>query len=209
MSTSVPTPADPEFYRAFAERVRETVTGEHTRTADTATTRRSVDSYLRREFPALFPTEPETPAARTWTITTTNGVSVSGHLPKWAQSDPSEQNVPADRLELRLDDLRHCRYFDGQRVEVDLQERDGRYKGPTAILCPQMDVEPFADDPAERIPTVTIEIIEGSDNWIPRLDEDGVADVAAKLRAQADRLDQVAADLAAARADWQRNGGAA
>ncbi|MFH8451992.1 hypothetical protein ACH4CD_22490 [Streptomyces fungicidicus] len=37
------------------------------------------------------------------------------------------------------------------------------------------------------------------------LDPEGVTDVAAKLRGQADRLDQVAADLADARADWAEN----
>ncbi|BDE42678.1 hypothetical protein SLITK23_59230 [Streptomyces lividans] len=49
----------------------------------------------------------------------------------------------------------------------------------------------------------TIAVVE--DCVMEDLDPKGVTDVAAKLRGQADRLDQVAADRADARADWAEN----
>jgi hypothetical protein len=147
--------------------------------------------------------------ARRWTITTENGLTIDGHLPPWATGDPSETDVPLAQFSGRLEDLGHCRYYAGLRLDAaNLSEPTGRYQGPAAILCPQLDVRPYSDDPAERVPTVTVEISEGSDVWIEHLDPAGVRELAEKLRAQAAVLDRAADDLDAARADWAANGSA-
>ncbi|WNI15236.1 DUF6907 domain-containing protein [Actinacidiphila sp. ITFR-21] len=237
MGTSVQTLPDTDFYRAFADRVRKTV-AEHTRTADQApatepllpachvcgdTTgpwypdpsgarwpsgaQKLVCGQHRGE--AAEPTAP--PAGKTWTITTEHGASITGYLPPWDPQDPSEENIPANYLELRLSDLAHVRHFDGQIIEVDVSQGGGkgRYVGPCGILEGGIWLQPYSDDPAERVPMVRIEALEGSDDWLTPLDPDGVADLAAKLRAQADRLDnEVRPMLIAAREDWARNGGA-
>lgn len=144
----------------------------------------------------------------TCTFALANGSSVSLYRPAWAEGDdPSEDNLTPDELRMRLEDLHHARYYPALRVDAaNLQQTKGRYRGPAAILCPQMDVRPYTDDMAERIPTVTVEISEGSDDWIENLDPAGVRDLADKLRAQAAILDQAADDLTAARADWAVNG---
>lgn len=151
------------------------------------------------------------PSGCTWTITTENGVKVTGYRPPWAPGDPSEDGIPAGWLELHLDDLAHVRYFDGQTVNVDTSRGVGedRYYGPAGILSAGIWCKPYSDDPAERVPVVNVELLDGGDDWIHGLDPDGVADLAAKLRAQADRLDnEVRPALIAARADWAKNGGA-
>jgi hypothetical protein len=147
----------------------------------------------------------------TCTFALANGSSVSLYRPAWAEGDdPSEDNLTPDELRMHLEDLHHARSYKALRVDAaNLQQTKGRYRGPAAILCPQLDVRPYSDDLAERIPTVSVEISEGSDDWIENLDPAGVADLAAKLRAQAAVLDQAARDLTAARADWAANGGAA
>jgi len=146
----------------------------------------------------------------TWTIRTTNGIKVSGHLPKWAGVDPSEDGLAPDLLPLRLDDIQHIRYYPGALVDANMSQglgpNSGRCKGPTAILCPQIEVDPFDEDPARRIPTAVVELAEGTDDWIEGLDPQGLRDLAATLRQQAQRMEQVAVDLEAARADWAQNG---
>lgn len=205
-------PVDTDFYRGFASRVRAQVAAipaavEHGRTADEATTHRSVDAYLTREYPNLFPTE-ETPAPRReWTITTEFGVTVHGYHPTWDQTDPSAHNIPADRLEMYVSDVDHVQHWKGQVVTANLHAHEGRYTGECPILCPQMNLRPFDPNPAERVPNVSIELAEGSDEWIEHLDPQGVADVASRLRAQADRLEnEVLPALIAAREDWAKNG---
>jgi hypothetical protein len=54
---------------------------------------------------------------------------------------------------------------------------------------------------APRVPVVNLLIVD--DYWITDLDPNGLAEVAARLRAQADRLDrEVGPALVAAREDW-------
>ncbi|MFJ4407259.1 DUF6907 domain-containing protein [Streptomyces sp. NPDC088910] len=64
-----------------------------------------------------------------------------------------------------------------------------------------MECRPFAEEPEARAPVVNLAIVE--DFWIDGLDPAGLAQIAAKLRAQADRLDhEIRPRLVAARADW-------
>jgi hypothetical protein len=165
-------------------------------------------TIVRPETPMTPSTTDDQHPQRTWTITATNGVSASGYLPAWAAVDPSQTNVQPDHMMNRLDDVTHIKWYSGQLIErTDLPDETGRYTGPTAILCPQIDVDPFDEDPVNRIPTATVEIIEGWDCWIPGLGPEGAHALADQLRAQAAVLDQVGDDLAAYRADWAANGG--
>jgi hypothetical protein len=151
-----------------------------------------------------------TEGARRWSITTTTGVTVTGHLPGWAETDPSQDGVPHDRLQTHVADIHHSQWFTGQTVTVDMPGFDhDRYIGEYEALVPTMRCLPHSDDPADRVPVVVVDAVAGSDHYIGPLDPDGVADLAAKLRAQADRLtNEVLPALVAAREDWDANGGA-
>jgi transcription elongation GreA/GreB family factor len=151
--------------------------------------------------------QPEPQPPRLWTITTTDGQTATGTLMTRAEDDPSQDGVDPELLQDVLGDIGHRRHYAGPKVNADLAGIRGREVGETSILLPQIEVDPFDTDLAKRVPTVAVEMTAGSDDWISGLDPAGVAGLAAKLRAQADLLDQVAADLAAARADWAANGG--
>ncbi|MFC4034479.1 DUF6907 domain-containing protein [Streptomyces polygonati] len=140
---------------------------------------------------------------RRWTIATTPGFSATGYLPAWAEEDPSESGVPLDRLQIRLADINHWTRFDGQtmRVRSPAFGGEGAQLGEAHIFRGSIDCNPYAEDPDPRVPVVNLAIIE--DFWINDLDPADLADLAAKLRAQADRLDhEIRPQLIAARADW-------
>jgi hypothetical protein len=148
-----------------------------------------------------------TQVARYWTITTETGVTVRGHLPEWAEQDPSKANIPANRLQLHVSDVHHSCHYDGPTVKVDVPGYDtDRYTGDDQILQPTMRCLPHSDDPANRIPVVVVEAVAGSDVWLGPFDPGGVCALADKLRAHADYLDDIAAHLQDAREDWARNG---
>lgn len=138
---------------------------------------------------------------RRWTITTTNGFTAHGQLPAWAGEDPSREVAP-DRLELSISDVHHAWQFDGPEVVSNTASSDGRRIGLDTLLSGQMACIPYSSNPVERVPHVNIETLEGSDEWIEHLDPAGVADLAAKLRVHADRLDEIGRKLTEARADW-------
>jgi hypothetical protein len=69
------------------------------------------------------------------------------------------------------------------------------------VFCGTIDCHPYTNDPAPRVPVANIRIVD--DYWITNLDPAELADIAAKLRAQADWLDnEVRPALAATRDDW-------
>ncbi|MFC4034052.1 DUF6907 domain-containing protein [Streptomyces polygonati] len=165
--------------------------------SNSATARSGVDS------PPDTPVTEIVPPAGTWTIATASGFTASGYLPAWATADPSETGVPLDLLQIRLADLNHYALFDGQPMQVRSPGcacAPGRV-GESEIFRGSVDCNPYAEDPEPSVPVANIAIIE--DFWINGLDPDGVAEIAAKLRAQADRLDHdIRPQLLAARADW-------
>lgn len=150
-----------------------------------------------------------TEVARQWTITTANGFTARGYLPKWADADPSAASIPADQLELHLADLTHHCGFGGMGVEAHVYSSTPSYEGTVRVLCPQMVCDPYSSDPARRVPTVTVELVEGGGDWIENLDPVQVCELADKLRAHADALDDMAAHLQDAREDWAKHGGTA
>lgn len=138
------------------------------------------------------------PSGRIWAITTTDGCTAWGYLPAWAETDPSAAGVSLAELPIRLSDMSHRAPFPGQCVPVTCDD------GPaedTEIFWGSIDCNPHLGAPELSTPVVNIRIID--DYWLNDLDPNGVADLAAQLRAQADRLDnEVRPRLIAARADW-------
>jgi hypothetical protein len=144
---------------------------------------------------------PDEQAVRTWTITTTSGCTVTGHLPGWATADPSEEGVSADRLAVALDDVNHHAPFEGLSLSVFTPGRpvDGPEAAP--FFRGGIDCNPFAAAPEPCVPVANIEVLP--DFWLNDLDPDGLAGAAAMLRTLADRLDnELRPALVAARADW-------
>ncbi|WP_202234303.1 DUF6907 domain-containing protein [Actinacidiphila reveromycinica] len=158
--------------------------------------------YLRGAFNAQ---EQAAPQARTWSITTESGATVRGHLPAWAEDDPSKTDLPDNNLQFRLADVTHYQAFPGQPMVINTPFgiEGGREIYEENVLRATITCTPHSPAPAHRVPTATIVVVE--DCVMEDLDPQGVADVAAKLRVQAKRLDQVAQQLADARADWAAN----
>ncbi|WP_333768737.1 DUF6907 domain-containing protein [Streptomyces sp. IBSBF 2435] len=141
--------------------------------------------------------------ALTWTIATTTGDTVTGYLPTWADDDPTATDVPPDQLPVSLADVSHRADFDGQLLAVhNPASPNGISEGTEErVLCGVLVCDPYAESPDPRVPVVNVAIVD--DYWINHLDPDGLAEVVAKLRAQADRLDhEIRPQLVAARADW-------
>ena len=108
--------------------------------------------------------------------------------------------MPPDLLPLRLAGVNHRTFFEGAMMPLsttgtrDDAEEDAVFEG-------SIDCNPYDTDPRLRIPVANIQVSPG--HWIPGLDPQELADVAAKLRTQADRLhDDVLPALIAARQDW-------
>jgi hypothetical protein len=147
---------------------------------------------------------PET--APRWTIATTAGHTATGYLPPWAAKNPSEKDVPIERLGAHLSDITHYTEFEGQTVLVHSSERKGEGPADEQILYGSIDCHPYAEDPDPRIPVVNINISNGC--WTTDLDPAGLAAFIAAFRAQADRLDrEVLPALIAAREDWDAHHG--
>lgn len=135
-----------------------------------------------------------------WTISTVNGPEVAGYLPYWAEDDPSEAHVPLDQLPLRLVQVEHRTFFEGQTVNLAMP-LPGSDAEEEVIFGGSIDCTPYAADPRSRLPVVNVQVCPHC--WITGLDPDGLADIAAKLRTQAEHLlDVVRSALIAAREDW-------
>lgn len=140
---------------------------------------------------------------RTWTVTATSGLSVTGYLPPWAEDDPSRTGVPVARMGKVLADIRHTAVFPGQSMRI---ARDGGPGTDTVTLGGSIDHHPYTDNteiPAlsAGVPIANLQIVD--DYWVHDLDPWALGMIAAKLRAQADHLDrQVRPALTAARAGW-------
>jgi hypothetical protein len=135
-----------------------------------------------------------------WTITTTSGFEASGYLPDWAEDDPSEAGMPLDLLAARLGGINHRSFFDGPMVPLTTtNSRDDAEED--VVFAGSIDCNPYDTDRRLRVPVVNIQV--GPSHWILGLDPQELADVASKLRAQADLLrDEVLPALIAAREDW-------
>lgn len=140
-------------------------------------------------------------ADRTWSITTTDGDTVTGYLPAWASVDPSATGVPPHRLGDALSDINHHLPFDGTVLTVD--SPDDRTEPPEEepFFRGGIDCNPYAEDPEPKIPVANFEVLP--DYWAFDLGPDEVTRISKELRALADRFDnEVVPALIAARTDW-------
>lgn len=136
----------------------------------------------------------------TWTITTTDGTVNEGYLPDWAEDDPTEIDVPVEELPQRLALVNHRTFFEGPLMPVTAPDLwDGPQDEP--VLEGSIDCNPHDPDPRHRIPVANLQLAEG--RWILGLDPQQLTEIATKLRAHADLLDQkIRPALVAARDDW-------
>ena len=93
-----------------------------------------------------------------------------------------------DRLDKALADICHRAEFSAQGIRVATDDGPGTVM---AVLGGSIDCHPYAGNPrsppSAGIPVANLQIID--DYWVHGLDPDQLADITAKLRAQADRLD--------------------
>jgi hypothetical protein len=158
--------------------------------------------------PAHKPTAAESasPDYRTWSISTTGGVTITGYLPPWADEDPSDTNVPLEKLSIELIDLTHWQPFDGQTMHIHHPahaDGDGKAgEGEDTLFNGNITCYPYSEDLRERTPFANVRVVD--DFWMNNLTPDDLTDLAAQLRAQADRLDnEIRPSLIAARTDWE------
>jgi hypothetical protein len=145
--------------------------------------------------------------ARRWTLVTTTGHIVTGHLPDWATDDPSEHNVPPEQLAARLADINHHHPFPGRTVRVYTPANGHAEPVEEEVLHGSIDCNPCAPAPDPRIPVVNLHL--AGETWITDLGPTELTHLATQLRAQADLLDhKIVAALIAARRDWATRDGA-
>lgn len=138
---------------------------------------------------------------RTWTITTDTGFSISGHLPHWAADDPSEHQLPVDRLGISLSDINHHQDICGQTLPLHCPDPHHRNGRPIPVFHGSIDCDPYATEPELRIPVFNFQLVD--DYSIDTLDPDDITHLAATFRAHADLLaHHVRPALVAAREDW-------
>ena len=125
---------------------------------------------------------------------------MSGYLPEWAEDDPTEVAVPLDLLPARLTGVNHRNFFEGAMLPLTATESRND-ADEDAVFEGSIDCNPYDPDTRLRVPLVNIQVCLG--RWILGLDPQQLTDIAAKLRAQADRLhDEVLPALITARDDW-------
>jgi hypothetical protein len=128
-------------------------------------------------------------------------------LPPWADEDPSETDVPLEKLSLTLIDLTHWQPFDGQTMHLhypahaDGNGKAGEGEGEDTLFNGNITCHPYSENPAERTPFANIHIVD--DFWMNNLTPDDLTNLATQLRAQADHLDnEIRPALTAALTDW-------
>jgi hypothetical protein len=150
--------------------------------------------------PSALPA-PRPAAPRRWTLTATDGRTLTGHLPAWAGADPSEHNVPPDAWEDRLADVHLTRRFAGRTVPV--YSATSPAPGPVAeeaFSC-TLDCNPHAEGPEPRVPLVNMHLC--GDSWFTDLGPEDLTRLAATFRWVANRLDrEVRPALVDAQEDW-------
>jgi hypothetical protein len=120
--------------------------------------------------PAHRPTaaEPASPDYRTWSISTTGGVTITGYLPPWADEDPSDTDVPLEKLSVELIDLTHWQSFDGQTMHIHHPahaDGDGKAgEGEDTLFNGNITCYPYSEDLRERTPFANVRVVD--DFWM-------------------------------------------
>ncbi|WP_435128510.1 hypothetical protein [Actinacidiphila sp. bgisy144] len=141
---------------------------------------------------------------RTWRLTATNGVTVSGYLPPWVFEDPSASDVAPARLPVAAVDVELFHYFDGVPGSLTGSDHgtdiDGYATPFGAITChPCVDRE----SPERPVhPVLTIQVSDTEETICH--DPDELAALITRLRTRIDYLDQhVRPAFTAIHDDWE------
>jgi hypothetical protein len=147
---------------------------------------------------------PVSDEARTWKITTTNGITVYGYLPGWAEDDPSESGVEPRLLDVTLADIRHRYSFDDVTSPLitcdgDAEDTEGLAPFFCEIEChPHADRE-VADGPL--VPVLNVQITPDCSTTCRETSE--LTALIADLRVHVDYLENdVLPNFVAVREDW-------
>ncbi|MFC4035061.1 DUF6907 domain-containing protein [Streptomyces polygonati] len=172
----------------------------------TSTSTAARPAYATSPIHQLAADEAISPDSRIWSISTTGGLTLTGYLPPWADEDPSDTNVPLEKLSLTLIDLTHWQPFEGQTMHVHHPahaDGDGKAgEGEDTLFNGNITCHPYSEHPRGRTPFANIHIV--NDFWMNNLTPGDLTHLAAQLRAQADRLDnEIRPALVTARADWE------
>ena len=138
-------------------------------------------------------------AGRTWAISTTTGYTTRGHLPAWADDDPSATGVAPERLGTELTDVLHCTTFGGQLLRACPRALDPG-EGSVA-LTPYLQCAPYAEEPERRVPLLNLQL--AGDLWLTNLDPQGALEVAEQFEDFVNVLREKAVPaVMAARTEW-------
>ncbi|MGW7001378.1 DUF6907 domain-containing protein [Streptomyces sp. NPDC054933] len=139
-----------------------------------------------------LPTAPAPSAQpRSWLRKIVGGGQIIETCPGWCEDHHVNDDSGA------LDDLCHTSEAVSVRMPVHLA---GSGLANWPILAARINVDPYSDDPARRVPHVNFE--PAPDDVMESLDPDEFAAAIAQVRAHCDRLDGVHARLVAARAEY-------
>ncbi|WP_435178945.1 DUF6907 domain-containing protein [Actinacidiphila sp. bgisy145] len=154
--------------------------------------------------PTARPPEPTPPT--TWTITTVEGITLTGHQPDWSEDDPSQTGMTLDQA---VDYLRGYAHFTMLPVDpvlplatLDIDISGTRFRESTSVMfAAQIACHPYSQQPHERVPTASLTVVDAWD--FEGLAPADLARFAAQIRTQADYFeDTVLPGLIAAREDW-------
>jgi DNA-binding XRE family transcriptional regulator len=146
----------------------------------------------------VSPATTTTTEARTWAVTTTGGVTVRGHLPGWADNDPSSEGVLPGRLGVALADVVLEADAGGLVLPVVHGQDPAEEMG---VLAVTMVCKPFGLEDEPQVPVADVQLVD--DFWLKGLDPQGIADFGERLQALGHALvHQVGPALQAARDDW-------
>lgn len=150
-----------------------------------------VNQYSRSAgVPPVTPAAPSRP--RTWLRRIMGGGQIIETCPKWCQSSHANDDAGC------LDDLTHGTDYVATTLTMHAAGSDGPATWP--VLAARISVDPYSEDPARNIPHVTFE--PSQDDVMECLDPDAFAAVIAQVRAHLGELEQVHAQLVAARAEY-------
>ncbi|BBB01766.1 hypothetical protein RVR_9325 [Actinacidiphila reveromycinica] len=143
--------------------------------------------------------------ARTWRISTSNGITAYGYLPAWAHEDPSTSDVDPGLLNVTLADVLHYFHFVDVTGPLAGPEYDADDPGYVPFFC-SVECRPHAETAQDRddgplFPVLNVQITR--DDTVTCQDPAELAALVARLRACTDYLDHhVRPAFTAIREDW-------
>lgn len=140
--------------------------------------------------PSQLSPGPSSSPPRTWLRRIAGGGQLAERCPSFC----TDSHFNDDRTYLA--DLSHGTYFAGVQVPV-FDAEHGTVLAP--VLAGRISVDPYSSDPARNVPHVDVE--PWQDEVMECLDPDDLAVLIAQVRAQADYLATIHAQLVAARAE--------